>query len=520
VAERGPAGTWQYLAMWDAGRGRMDLGATLAALPADDLSAAFLLSAERPGEMNYADGPSRWHIWNGMCHAPDDSRAIGRVVAGLGVRAEHLLERCRAEVAARELAALEAAGGEVTGAAARSAADAAWKRWEGPARYLAGLRRAAGAGALARIMMDVLGVSEDYFTDRRPYWMNTVSGTVSMETLEVKPHDPADRLAYCLSTAWVPGARCPRFMGLLRRAAGGDEEVASYLMRVLGYCLIGSNPEQQIFFISGPSASGKSVLLEIVAAVLEGLAHESQVALITVQRHGRNARTENSIRGRRYLPITETSAFMTVDEGQVKRLTGERVISVDRHYALEELRTPVTFTIVVATNQMPVLTSFDAAMRRRVVVIPGGDTIPEELRDRHLADRILAEEKEGILACLLAAAHEYLRTGRLPQPLAVRMRTDVYQSEQDTVAGFIAESCDMAAGAATEAGVLWRAYQEWARGSGRLGRNEFYDQLAQQPGVLRVRNEYYTVHRFEGLRMKAPDGSGLADAWSQAAQNL
>jgi len=245
-------------------------------------------------------------------------------------------------------------------------------------------------------------------------------------------------------------------------------------------------------------------VLYIVREVIGGLlAHESQADLITVVRHGRNARTENSVRGRRLVTITETSEFMHIDEGQLKRLTGEPVISVDEHYAKREIKTPVTFTIWVVTNDLPSLTNFDGAMRERIVVIPSGPTIPEEQRDNRLARKILAAERDGILTMLARACAEYHRSG-LVMPLAVQMETDRYRGQQNTVANFLRDCAIMTAWRPGEAVPsvqmveAWQEYQRWARGETRLTRNAFYEHMARQPGVTRVDNSG-SVRRFEGL---------------------
>jgi putative DNA primase/helicase len=495
--ERGPAGTWQHLAFWRDGR--IDLNATFASLPADDMHAAFDIAASREGELHYTPGnPGTWYIWDGTCHRPDSSHRAERIIIGYAVSAQQVLDACQGEI--RRLVTLQLGPG-TDAQAVRRAADTAWKPWEQRVKYIAGLRRSAGASSLLRYLSNICAVSEDELAERHPHWLNFRNGTVDLETSELRGHDPADMITYCLDADYRPVARAPRYWSLLSRSVGNDPAVAEYLLTVLGYSMIGANPQQGIWFISGPTSSGKSVLLNVTSQVLGPLAHESQAGLITVVRHGRNARTENSIRGRRLVLITETSAFMTIDEGQLKRITGEAWISVDQHYAKSEIKTPVTWTIVLATNQMPVLTNFDDAMRRRVTVIPGGPTIPAELRDERLAARITAEEREGVLALLVAGCRRYFRDG-LPVPEAVAAKTAGYAAEQNTVANFIADCC-LVTGGITVSGApvaisqpaAWRMYEQWSRGSSRLGRREFFDHLEAHPGV--THNE--TMRRFEGL---------------------
>lgn len=433
-------------------------------IPVLDADAAEMIGRMMPGMIHYAPVTQTWYAWDGRCHRPDDSSHTGRLITGI---ASQMLEYVNTWQRREEAA---------EGAAKRHL-DTAGKYW-------AHVRRSAGHSGVARMLGIERGVSPDAMAEQHPGWLNVANGTLDLATLELRPHDPHDMITYCVDAAWDAGARAPMFWGLLSRMCGGVQEVAWYLLKALGYGLLGENPEQVAFFINGPTKSGKSQLLYVVRALLGMIAHESQADLITVVRHGRNARTENSVRGMRFVSITETSAFMHIDEGQFKRLTGEPVISVDQHYAKTELKTPVTFTIYVATNEMPSLTNFDDAMAERIIVIPGGRTIPEHERDRHLAEKILRDERAGVLAMLAKGCAEYTRSG-LVMPHAVRDETAKYRARQNTVAAFIEDMMvrDPSGVLSVTAPEAWGAYQRWSRAGAQLGRNEFYEAMSREPGV-------------------------------------
>ena len=501
TSERGPAGSWQHLVKWDGGA--VALGPTLDGMPVSDLAAGQLLRDEYAGMVHYLPVTKTWHIWDGKCHRPDDCSRTEQLVWSFGERYGLAIERCRAAVAEQVAAAF--VGTEASEPELRRAREAAWEPWKAAEKYAAGLQRKAGQSALRATLADLCGTAEAELAERNPRMLNCANGTVDLQTGELRPHNPADMITYCLGTEYEQEAAAPMmFSGLLHRMCGYDAETMWYLVKALGYGLLGENPEQVIFFINGPTKSGKSKVLYIVRQILGALAHESQAALITWNRQGRNARTENSIRGRRMVTITETSAFMHIDEGQLKRITGEDVISTDRHYATEELKTPVTWVIFVATNDMPSITNMDGAIQERVIVIPGGPTIPESERDARLAGRILAEESEGILAWLVGACVEYHRSGLAP-PEAVRRETDRYRSQQNSVANFIAECCVMAPPgmfASIEMTDSWTRYCDWARtADGRLTKRQFYEQMAGQPGVT-LNDNGGSVRRFEGLTWK------------------
>lgn len=436
-------------------------------IPTDDQDASAWVAARYPGWLHHTPVTGTWYVWNGQCHKPDDSALVSRMGRSL---ADDAMRWVNAWLEREEAAE----------ARAKAHLDAA-------ARYWKAVRRSSGHNGMLSMLAGQVGISADAMAEQHPEWLNVADGTLDLASLELRPHDPGDLITYCVDTPWRPEARAPMFWSLLSRMCGNDPEVADFCLRALGYGLLGHNLDRRIFFISGPTSSGKSQVLYIVRSVLGAIAHESQAELITYVRHGRNARSENSIRGKRLLSVTETSERMHIDEGQVKRLTGEPVISVDQHYAKTELKTPVTFTIYVVTNAMPAVTHFEDALRERIIVIPGGPTIPEAQRDRYLAEKILEREREGVLALLVKGCREFFLRG-MDVPGAVAAETLKYQREQNTVAAFIEDVMvrDQSMTLSVPMTEAWSAYQSWARGSVALGRNQFYEAMAAEPGILRV----------------------------------
>lgn len=494
--ERGPAGTWQYLLHWDGGAAA--LGASLGGLPASDYDAACLIAAERGGDgLHYAATSGVWHIWNGQAHLPDAGNGADQVIAAFGARMRTAIEAARQAVTAEVILRMPPGSTE---AAMRQAREQAWAPWKPAEKYAAGLARQAGKAALGGYLETICGVPDDALAERSPGRLNLANGTLDLATLQLRPHARSDLITYALADPWEPRAVAPRFWSLLSGVCGHDGEVSGFLLKCLGYSLLGDNREQKIFFIAGPSGSGKSVLLHVVSEVLGPLAHRSGSDLICVVRHGRNARTENSVRGTRLVVITETSKFMNIDEAQLKQMTGEPVISVNQHYAKAELKTPVTWTIWVATNDMPALLNYDMAMRRRILVIPGGPGRAELDMDPHMAAKILSTERQGVLALLARGCAEYFRSGLLDVPWAVREATELYAAEQNTVANFVADTMVTGGwGDGVPQHQAWELYELWSRGSSRLGRNDFMKYLSGFPGVSWNKMS----RRFEGVAWNA-----------------
>src|SRR5689334_13017242 len=98
IGERGERGTWHSMGFWSGGE--LDLPATLAQLPADDMYAARVVSEQLwPGELHHATEAGRWFVWDGRCHRPDDSALIDRRVNCFAGWCEAVLHVARQEVA-------------------------------------------------------------------------------------------------------------------------------------------------------------------------------------------------------------------------------------------------------------------------------------------------------------------------------------------------------------------------------------------------------------------------------------
>lgn len=494
AAERGPAGQWHWLGLWAGDT--IDLAQTRAALPGNDIDAARLLSRWRPGWFHHVPPDRTWYVWDGRCHRPDASALVQREVMAFADALAVVLQRCRQQLRAEIVLANP---GAAAAAIDREAASR-WKaEWEYLAKYTARLRTSAGLAAVSVVLAGVCGTTPEAMADAWPQHLNTASGIVDLlgePGPGLHTHDPRAMMTYCLDVPYEAGADCPEFRGLLWRAVNGNQEVYEHLIAVLGYCLLGANPLQLVFFLSGPTNSGKSALLEVVSTVLGTLAYDAKPALIGSTRRDRgerHARHEATMRGKRLITIAETNDQIYIDEVQLKSLTGQRRVAVELLYSREMTFTQVSFTIVVANNDMPSVAHLDGALRRRLRVLPMGDTIPVEERDQGKVDRIVEREAAGVLALLVRGCREAMANNGqalLLPPAAVVAKTQEYEHNQDTCARWLAERCVAANGstAAVHGPDALNAYFAWCQAGDLipLGRNHFYDQLGMQPGVWKT----------------------------------
>lgn len=486
TVQRGDPDTWGYWLYWKDGK--IDIDVSLIGLPADDNAFALLLFGGNPGHMHNVPGRSGgWYLWDGKCHHPDDSDAAGKVVVSASLRLSQALDNLRKAIT-RDV--------NNTPDNRRKDRETALEDLMKPAiRYVAGLVKNAGKTAALGYAATKCGTSRTELDEALPNWLNCDDGTWNLRTMRCEPHDPADMITYVLPYAPDWSEKCPMFLDAVHRLAGRDDDVAKYILRVLGYTLIGDNPERSIFFWVGPTGSGKTVVLDVVRRILGDLASPDMGNdLICVTRHGRNARTEFSIMGKRLVVVAESSEHRKIEEAQVKRLTGESVVAIDQHYAVRKTEARRTWTIIMPSNEMPSTGKVDSAIRDRFVIIPTGATVPAEERVKDLASKIVKNEGPAVLGLLMHYAWRYYREG-LPAPLAVAAKSDAYFGSQDQVAAFLADTALMGPGRHVDRPDAYKRYKDWAGDDRSLSRNAFYEELGKQPGI--TVNE--GSRRFEGL---------------------
>ena len=121
------------------------------------------------------------------------------------------------------------------------------------------------------------------------------------------------------------------------------------------------------------------------------------------------------------------------------------------------------FKVFLAANQKPTIYGQDFAIWRRVKLIPFDVKISQEKRINNF-ERVLLEEKQGILSWMVFGCLEWQRMG-LADPEKVKMATETYRSEMDVLEDFLDSYCRINDDLKTKHGVLYAAYESWCQGA-------------------------------------------------------
>jgi putative DNA primase/helicase len=396
----------------------------------DALALAF--SARHDGQLLYVPAWGHWLRWDGGRWARDDTLSV--------------FDLCRhvCREAAAEAKRLES-GKHI-------------------ARKVASAPTVAAVERLARSDRRHVRASDDFDAD--PWELNTPGGVVDLRSGKMRPHRRDD--LFTKVTGVQPEGKCPRWLRFLLQITQGDKALVRYLQRFIGYTLTGITSEQAFVFLWGPGGNGKSVLLGTIAATLGDYATTAMADVFTVTRSEQHSTNLATLRGARFVVVTETEEGRPWAESRIKSLTGGDRVSA-RVMRGDPFEFQPAFKLWVAGNHRPVLRNPDPAMRRRLHLVPL-TFVPTE-PDTSLSD-LLRLELPGILAWAIRGCIKWQQNGLNP-PDVVRQASDEYFAEQDRIGNWFAERCERTTGAeTTPSRVLYADWRWWAEMRGEAPGSE------------------------------------------------
>lgn len=425
----------------------------------DALALSFTRQYHR--DWRYVAAWKRWLVWDGQRWRAEDTLAASDLI-------RHVCRHASLTVSDPRTAAKLAASGTVSGVERLARADR---------------RHAATA--------------DEWDADL--WLLNTPGGVIDLQTGKQRPHDRVDRMTK-ITTA-TPMGGCSTWLQFIHGITGGDQELQSYLQRVVGYALTGSTCEHALFFLYGTGANGKSVFVNTLASILGDYATNAPMDTFMETRTDRHPTDMAGLRGARFVAAIETEQGRRWAESKVKSLTGGDKISA-RFMCQDFFAFLPQFKLFVAGNHKPAIRNIDEAMKRRLHLIPFTITVPPEKRDPHLQQKLLAE-RNGILAWAVQGCLDWQSLGRLDPPKQVVDATDEYFEAEDALGRWLEERCVRVPNAKELTAELFHDWKQWTEATGEFtGTQRRFSDLLFTRGVEKWRNSV-GVRGFQGIGLKA-----------------
>lgn len=284
--------------------------------------------------------------------------------------------------------------------------------------------------------------------DKNPMLLNVKNGFIDLETGKFYPSDPKQLFTKQANVIFNPRATCPAFNKFMQEILP-DEQTRAAVLRWLGYCLTGLVNEEKALFVVGTGANGKGTLFDTINFLLNDYATTFNVELILRQRYSVNANAPTAerakLRGVRFAYAPEIPAGREFDLATFKELTGGDIITARPPYQLPIEFFPTHKFILSGQHFPKVENSHDVGFLRRFLPVIFNQDFSGDKSDAHLKNKLRAtDELSGILNILVRECMAWQSEG-LMMSGAMQKTRDEYIEENDFIANFIADNCEIGA---------------------------------------------------------------------------
>lgn len=359
--------------------------------------------------------------------------------------------------------------------------------------------------------------------DKDTHKVNCLNGTVNLRTGHITNHRPEDLFTYCLPLNYDPDADKSEWLTFLE-SLGTGTDIIPYLKRIAGYCLTGSTNEECMFYLYGPTRSGKGTFTETIKEAMGPLATGANFRMFTAERTGDTQNFDLApLKNKRFIVAGESRRYENLNEAVLKQVTGgDDIYCAFKGKDMFSYR-PM-FKIMLTSNHPVNADPTDAAVWTRLRVIHFPHSFKGQ-EDTGLKERLREKENlEGVLTWMVEGAVEW-HAYELQTPEEVAKLTEEQRMLSDSVAQFIGHCCEVdpnnrelfAVGRA-----FYREYKEWCEEEGHMpkGRKSFTQAMSAMGIVTdRERIEGKQHRGYRGIRFVG-DGNGafFEDKVSQNGQ--
>lgn len=272
---------------------------------------------------------------------------------------------------------------------------------------------------------------------------NKVCINLQNGTFEISPKKqflrifaPEDFLCYQLSFSYEPLAQAPEFQRYLDGVLPVKEK-QMILAEYLGYVFIRNSSDylkiEQVLFLYGGGANGKSVFFDIVSALL-GKENVSNYTLtsLTDEKGYHRARIGNKL-------LNYSSEISTkLNVNTFKELASGEPVEARIPYQLP-FNMKEYAKLIFNCNELPKDIEHTNAFFRRLLIIHFNVTIEKEKQDNTLAQRIIENELPGVFNWVLDGLSRVIKNRKFTYSKDVDKELNDYKKESDTAALFLEE---------------------------------------------------------------------------------
>jgi putative DNA primase/helicase len=337
--------------------------------------------------------------------------------------------------------------------------------------------------------------------DTNEFLLNTPKGTYDLRSGARVEHNPEHFITK--ETAVEPGtAGMDKWMDALNTFFLKDKSLIDYVQKVVGLATIGKVYVEALIIAYGEGRNGKSTFWNAISRVLGSYSGNISADILTVGCR-RNVKPELAeAKGKRLLLAAEMEEGMRLSTSNVKQLC-----STDEIYAEKKYKDPFSYipshTLVLYTNHLPKVGAIDTGTWRRLIVIPFAAKIEGHDDIKNYGDYLFTQAGGAILSWIIKGAKKVIEAGyRIELPGKVRDAVSAYKENNDWLAHFLEECCELDKIFTEKSGELYSEYRAFCMRTGEYTRSttDFYTAL-DIAGFIRHRKKTGVIVR--GLKLKS-----------------
>jgi putative DNA primase/helicase len=347
----------------------------------------------------------------------------------------------------------------------------------------------------------------------RPGLVNFRNGTLDLDTMTLRAHDPGDGLDTCLPYDYRPGAH-PAIDSVLMQTVP-DPIAREAFAAFVGTGIMRDYGLQYALLLLGPLRSGKSTLRQL-ANLVSG---NDRFACAGPELFGRELegmRSRAAHNNHLIVTLEELPVEALRNEEQFKAMTAHGGVAQRRLHQPEITNNQWRPKLLMVTNEAPRYSDRSGALTDRLIIVNCPNSRAEGERDLYLIDKLLPEVGAFAVTCI-QKAKEALAAGHYPQSIAMRAARDEIERNGDGLKSFVAEECVIEPSAWIETANLYKAYKVYCdeNGHGLMSKARFTQALGErfrtvEPKSKRVPKPVgtaltsYVARGIQGIRLRTP----------------
>ena len=265
------------------------------------------------------------------------------------------------------------------------------------------------------------------------------NGVYDLKTGKLLPHSPKYKLRVKLPVKYNPDAKCPEILKLFDTLidVGTIERIDQQgILEWFGYCLIPDNSLQKAAFMIGEKGSGKTTII----LLLQELIGKENISNESLQKLEEDRFSVAQLDGKLANTCPDLPAKTIYDSPVFKALVGGDTVRGERK-GIDAFNFENTARLMFAANEPPHIHRSREAFFRRVLSFIFKKSLPEELKDKKIIEKITTEEElSGLLNLALKALADLQERGSFINEKSIEETEKLYSLKSEPVVMF-ADEC-------------------------------------------------------------------------------